>query len=116
MSFLLHWKLCFYDGEQTSGIFAICTAKSLASKHPVTLNLTLKPSVLLTSQNGTPPLPLIVPLFSIKGQSSFSSLSENVLHVLLILRRTLEVELSIHLLSGLLTLQTKQGELNSTAL
>lgn len=66
-----------------------------------------EPFVLLTSQNDTFLLPLIVPLLSIEGQSSFGGLSEDVLHVLLVLRRTLEVELCIHLLPGLLALHPK---------
>lgn len=71
----------------------------------------LKASVLLTSQNHTFLLPLIVPLFAIEGQSSFGGLSENVFHILLILCRTLEVELCIHLLTGLFALCVSDGSL-----
>lgn len=68
-----------------------------------------EPLAWFTSQNHTFLLPLVVPLFAIESQSSFGGLSENVLHVILILCRALEVELCIHLLPGLLSLipQTK---------
>lgn len=60
--------------------------------------------VVLSSQNNTFLLPLVVLLFTAEGQSSFRRLPENVFHVLLIFRRALEVELCVHLLPGLLTL------------
>lgn len=56
------------------------------------------------SQNDTFLLPLVIPLFSVEGQSPLRCLSENVFHVLLILRRALEVELCVHVLASLLTL------------
>lgn len=71
----------------------------------------LKTLVRLTSKNDTFLLLLIVPSFSMEGQSFSGGLSENVFHVLLILCRTLEVELCIHLLPGLLTLHPQQTQL-----
>lgn len=62
---------------------------------------------LQSSQNNAFLLPLIVPLFTHEGQSCFGGLSENVLHILLVLCRTLEVELCIHLLPRLLALQSQ---------
>lgn len=59
------------------------------------------------SQNNTFLLPLTVPLFTHEGQSRFGGLSKNVLHILLVLCRTLEVELCIHLLPCLLALQSQ---------
>lgn len=56
------------------------------------------------SQNNTFLLPLVIPLFSVEGQSHLRCFSENVFHVLLILRRALEVELCVHVLASLLTL------------
>lgn len=104
----------------------------LGSEHPTTLSVSewfffkeLKPSPVslacrrvkssslcaFPSQNDTFLLPLVVPLLSNEGQSSLGGLSENVLHVLLILCRTFEVELCIHLLPGLLTLCVSDGSL-----
>lgn len=59
------------------------------------------------SQNNAFLLPLIVPLFTHEDQSRFGGLSENVLHILLVLCRTLEVELCTHLLPRLLALQSQ---------
>lgn len=60
--------------------------------------------LILSSQNNTFLLPLVVLLFTAEGQSFFCRLLENVFHVLLIFSRALEVELCVHLLPGLLTL------------
>lgn len=59
------------------------------------------------SQNHTSLPPLVVLLFPYDGQSSLGGLSENVFHVLLILCRTLQVDLCVHLLPGLLSLQIR---------
>lgn len=90
---------------------------SLASECPAILNVSEAISSpqgsrpCLTLQNYTFLLLLIVPLFSTEGQSFSGGLSENVVHVLLILCRTLEVELCIHLLPGLLTLYPQKAQL-----
>lgn len=85
-----------------------------ASQSPNILNLTRDPRTIacervgssksLSSQNDTFLPPFVVPLFSVEGQGQLCRLPKNVLHVLLMFGRTLEVELRVHLLSGLLTL------------
>lgn len=63
------------------------------------------------SQNDASLLPLVVPLFAHEGQSLFGGFFENVLHVLLILSRTLQIQVCIHLLPGLFALWSQRNQL-----
>lgn len=68
----------------------------------------LQPPYPLTSQKYTFPLPLAQLLFPTEGQTLFCGLSENVLDVFLVFGRALEVEVGVHLLTGLLALWSEQ--------
>lgn len=69
-------------------------------------SLLQSPVLLLLSQDGTPLLPFVVLLFTYECQCFFGSLPEYFLHIFLILCRTLQVELCVHLLPSVLALQT----------
>lgn len=100
--------LCHVVCQQAHKCKARFASACLKIKHSVcnmrTCSLGLYGSARLLSQDGTVFLLLPLPVLAADSQCCLGSLSENVLHVLPVLGRTLQIEVSLNLLPSRFTL------------